>query len=137
MSNQTGPQAFAPNYPASFPTVTTVGGTDFPETAAEAEAEADEHKEKETTWAMGGGGFSNRFPRPSYQEDAVTNFLKQNAADLCVQNTDHLPMIPPLKEGPPPPPLRAMHTSYVLLCCLSARHHFGARMCVCDSAMRC
>jgi hypothetical protein len=97
MSKQTGPQAFAPNYPASFPTVTTVGGTDFPETAAEAEAEADEHKEKETTWAMGGGGFSNRFPRPSYQEDAVTNFLKQNAADLCVQNTDHLPMIPPLK----------------------------------------
>ena len=36
----------------------------------------------ETAWSQGGGGFSNAFPRPSYQEEAVSSFLKDNAGSL-------------------------------------------------------
>eukprot|EP01047_Picozoa_sp_COSAG01_P054819 COSAG01_NODE_6037_length_3886_cov_1.914972_3_plen_241_part_00 len=64
------PQTFSPNYPASFPAVTTVGGTDFAAAGTE------------TTWSQGGGGFSAVFRRPSYQQDAVSSFLTNNAARL-------------------------------------------------------
>jgi tripeptidyl-peptidase-1 len=49
---------FAPNFPASCPFVTSVGGTygHSPEIAA----------------AFSSGGFSNYFPRPSWQDFAVT-----------------------------------------------------------------
>jgi tripeptidyl-peptidase-1 len=48
------------------PWVTTVGGTDGQTQA----------------WSGSGGGFSNVFPRPSYQSSAVQNYLSQNAANL-------------------------------------------------------
>jgi tripeptidyl-peptidase-1 len=49
-----------PMFPASCPYVTTVGGTvNIPETAAN----------------FSGGGFSNYFCRPSYQDDAVLAYL--------------------------------------------------------------
>ncbi|KAF8267910.1 subtilisin-like protein [Lactarius quietus] len=56
---------FVPEFPASCPFVTSVGGTtggtgQGPEIAAE----------------ISGGGFSNYFPRPPYQKDVVPNFLK-------------------------------------------------------------
>ncbi|KAG2115755.1 peptidase S8/S53 domain-containing protein [Suillus discolor] len=51
---------FLPVFPASCPYVTAVGGTvNIPETAA----------------SFSGGGFSNYFPRPSYQDDAVSAYL--------------------------------------------------------------
>ncbi|KAG1782847.1 peptidase S8/S53 domain-containing protein [Suillus placidus] len=51
---------FLPEFPASCPYVTTVGGTiNIPETAA----------------YFSGGGFSNYFRRPSYQDDAVLAYL--------------------------------------------------------------
>ncbi|KAA1474154.1 subtilisin-like protein [Dentipellis sp. KUC8613] len=52
---------FVPNFPASCPFVTAVGGTTSvgPEVAA----------------ALSSGGFSNYFARPSYQADAVQTFL--------------------------------------------------------------
>lgn len=52
---------FQPNFPASCPFVTTVGGTTSvnPEVAV----------------SFSGGGFSNYFARPSYQDDAVSSFL--------------------------------------------------------------
>ncbi|KAF8267660.1 peptidase S8/S53 domain-containing protein [Lactarius quietus] len=54
---------FIPEFPTSCPWVTSVGGTmrEFPEVAA----------------FFSGGGFSNHFPRPIYQNPAVPNFLKQ------------------------------------------------------------
>ncbi|KIM58781.1 hypothetical protein SCLCIDRAFT_1218330 [Scleroderma citrinum Foug A] len=53
---------FIPTFPASCPYVTTVGGTrNVPETAA----------------SFSGGGFSNYFDRPSYQEEAVSRYLSQ------------------------------------------------------------
>ncbi|KAF9567381.1 tripeptidyl peptidase A [Agrocybe pediades] len=55
--------AFIPGFPASCPFVTAVGGTThFPETAV--------------TRFFSGGGFSNYFSRPSYQDKDVTGFLK-------------------------------------------------------------
>ncbi|KAI0261846.1 tripeptidyl peptidase A [Gloeopeniophorella convolvens] len=52
---------FLPAFPASCPYVTTVGGTiHIPEVAVD----------------FSGGGFSNYFPRPAYQEAAVANFLR-------------------------------------------------------------
>ncbi|KAF8260343.1 peptidase S8/S53 domain-containing protein [Lactarius quietus] len=63
---------FVPEFPASCPYVTSVGGTtggtggtggkdDGPEVAA----------------VFSGGGFSNYFPRPLYQKEAVLDFLKE------------------------------------------------------------
>ena len=66
------PEAFSPDFPASFPAITTVGGTDFTSGSGSAE----------TTWSSGGGGFSQLFPRPSYQDAAVEAFLKDNKGSL-------------------------------------------------------
>ncbi|KAF8258720.1 subtilisin-like protein [Lactarius quietus] len=58
----TGRVQFIPEFPSSCPWVTGVGGTmgRGPEVAAE----------------LSGGGFSNHFPRPIYQNPATPNFLK-------------------------------------------------------------
>ncbi|KAH9041189.1 subtilisin-like protein [Lactarius hengduanensis] len=57
-----GSVRFAPHFPATCPYVTAVGGTTGygPEFAA----------------SLSGGGFSNHFQRPYYQEKAVTKFLQ-------------------------------------------------------------
>ncbi|KAH7909406.1 peptidase S8/S53 domain-containing protein [Hygrophoropsis aurantiaca] len=56
--------AFVPGFPASCPYVTAVGGTvNVPETAV----------------FFSGGGFSNYFPRPDYQEGDVQGFLDKLA----------------------------------------------------------
>ncbi|KAF7302072.1 Peptidase S53 domain-containing protein [Mycena indigotica] len=53
---------FMPAFPASCPFVTSVGGTtDIPEVAA----------------SFSGGGFSDYFTRPRYQDEAVKGYLKQ------------------------------------------------------------
>ncbi|KAG5717556.1 Tripeptidyl-peptidase sed2, partial [Termitomyces sp. T112] len=53
---------FQPLFPASCPYVTSVGGTvGIPEVAV--------------TRFFSGGGFSDYFERPSYQDEAVTGFL--------------------------------------------------------------
>ena len=55
---------FQPAWPASSAYVTAVGGTESPT----------------KVWSDGGGGFSNVFPRPSYQDDAVQAYLKSGKA---------------------------------------------------------
>lgn len=52
---------FLPIFPAACPFVTSVGGT--------------YHVKPEVAIAFSSGGFSDRFPRPSYQNAAVTEFL--------------------------------------------------------------
>jgi len=54
---------FSPAFPASCPWVTTVGGTI-------------KDGSSETAWMGSGGGFSNYFPRPAYQDAAVSKYLK-------------------------------------------------------------
>lgn len=52
---------FLPIFPAACPFVTSVGGT--------------YQVEPENAVGFSSGGFSDRFPRPAYQEAAVTQFL--------------------------------------------------------------
>jgi len=69
---RTGPGLFGmgkfnPDFPASSPYITAVGGTDFAISG---------HIGAEKTWSDGGGGFSDHFKIPSYQADAVASYLK-------------------------------------------------------------
>lgn len=57
---------FHPDFPASSPYVTSVGGTNFVEKSKIGE---------ESAWSCGGGGFSNTFDRPSWQNESVSNYL--------------------------------------------------------------
>jgi len=57
---------FNPDFPAGSPYVTAVGGTDF-STKSTIGAES--------VWSCGGGGFSNEFPTPSWQQADVTAYL--------------------------------------------------------------
>jgi tripeptidyl-peptidase-1 len=52
-----------------------VGGTQFSQTS---------HIGNETTWADGGGGFSNTYARPAYQDDAVAGYLASGKRTLAV-----------------------------------------------------
>lgn len=60
---------FHPDFPAGSPYITTVGGTQFTATGTVG---------SETTWADGGGGFSNTFPVPEFQASAVAAYLASN-----------------------------------------------------------
>ncbi|KAI0653154.1 peptidase S8/S53 domain-containing protein [Cubamyces menziesii] len=59
----TNTERFQPNFPASCPFVTTVGGTI--------------HVNPEVAVDFSGGGFSNYFAQPSYQATAVSTFLQK------------------------------------------------------------
>ena len=61
-----GDGAFRPDFPASSPFVTAVGGTVLQQEGTLG---------AERAWASGGGGFSNIFSRPSYQDAAVNAYL--------------------------------------------------------------
>ncbi|KAI0787619.1 subtilisin-like protein [Fomes fomentarius] len=61
---------FIPNFPASCPYVTAVGATEV------APGKSVYDRETATTAFASGGGFSNTFPRPSYQNRAVSRYLK-------------------------------------------------------------
>jgi len=67
---------FHPDFPASSPYITAVGGTDFLKVSTIGDEKA---------WANGGGGFSNTFARPSYQEQAVAGYL-QSDIDMPIQS---------------------------------------------------
>lgn len=58
---------FRPMYPSSSPYVTTVGGTAFSDPFTIS---------GEYAYEISGGGFSNVFPRASYQTDVVAQYLK-------------------------------------------------------------
>ncbi|KAA1467000.1 subtilisin-like protein [Dentipellis sp. KUC8613] len=63
LNDGSGKTQFLPNFPASCPFVTTVGGTTS--------------VNPEVTASLSGGGFSNYFARPSYQNASVSTFLTQ------------------------------------------------------------
>lgn len=65
-----GRHKFRPSFPASSPYVTTVGGTSFKNPFLITDEVVD---------YISGGGFSNVFPRPPYQEEAVAQFLKSSS----------------------------------------------------------
>ncbi|KAI9443546.1 subtilisin-like protein [Lactarius indigo] len=67
--DKSGNVRFVPEFPASCPYVTTVGGTTNydPEVAA----------------PISGGGFSDHFPRPVYQDVAVSAFLERQGTQYA------------------------------------------------------
>merc|ERR1711920_665282 len=67
---------FHPDFPAASPYITAVGGTDF----------AGSDIGDETAWKSGGGGFSDTFEQPSYQKDAVAQYLASKDANFPPQN---------------------------------------------------
>ncbi|KAI9443540.1 subtilisin-like protein [Lactarius indigo] len=73
--DESGNVRFVPEFPASCPYITTVGGTtDYdPEVAA----------------PISGGGFSDHFPRPVYQDVAVSAFLERQGTQYAgLYNTE-------------------------------------------------
>lgn len=54
---------FTPQFPATCPYITGVGGT--------------QAYKPEVAWMGSGGGFSNYFPTPWYQKEAVSSYLNQ------------------------------------------------------------
>lgn len=62
---------FHPDFPAGSPYITAVGGTQFLQTGVIGE---------ETTWADGGGGFSNTFATPDYQASAVSAYFSSGVS---------------------------------------------------------
>jgi len=70
---RTGPFSlrYHPDFPASSPYITAVGGTDFQVASTIGE---------ETTWKDGGGGFSDTFEIPDYQADLVAKY--KNSTEL-------------------------------------------------------
>ncbi|KAH8647333.1 peptidase S8/S53 domain-containing protein [Xylariales sp. PMI_506] len=59
---------YQPDFPASCPYVTAVGGLTGTASAA-----------AEGGWTDGGGGFSNKFTQPTYQTTAVSKWLSSNS----------------------------------------------------------
>ena len=68
---------FHPDFPAASPFVTAVGGTDFVTKSTIG---------PEKAWTDGGGGFSNTFPIPAWQAEAVAAFKKNSGAKLPPQD---------------------------------------------------
>eukprot|EP00928_Gymnodinium_smaydae_P013701 TRINITY_DN14980_c0_g6_i2.p1 TRINITY_DN14980_c0_g6~~TRINITY_DN14980_c0_g6_i2.p1 ORF type:complete len:596 (+),score=122.56 TRINITY_DN14980_c0_g6_i2:32-1819(+) len=62
---------FHPDFPAASPYVTAVGGTDFAQKSVIG---------AEKAWTAGGGGFSDHFPAPAWQQEAVSGYLKAAGA---------------------------------------------------------
>lgn len=69
--DQSEQDVFHPDFPASSPYITAVGGTDFREKDVIGEEKA---------WTSGGGGFSNEFSTPPYQAEAVKAYISRAAA---------------------------------------------------------
>ncbi|KAH8702313.1 protease S8 tripeptidyl peptidase I [Talaromyces proteolyticus] len=65
-----------PSFPASCPYVTSVGATQIPPNGTIHDPEIAVIPDE--GGFTSGGGFSNIFPRPSYQDDAVSSFLNDN-----------------------------------------------------------
>jgi len=64
---------FHPDFPSSSPYITSVGGTDFVTKNVIGDEKA---------WVSGGGGFSDTFPIPAYQTDAVAKYKSSSDANL-------------------------------------------------------
>lgn len=85
--------SFVPGFPASCPWITTVGATEIrrngtlrePEIAASQYLKND-NGEPESSFSSG-GGFSNYFSRPKYQQNAVSHYFE--TANLSLPYFEH------------------------------------------------
>jgi len=70
------PLRFKPDFPGASPYITTVGGTDFLGAGVG----------DESAWQSGGGGFSDTFPIPPYQQEAVAAYKARSDANFPPQD---------------------------------------------------
>jgi subtilase family serine protease len=94
--------AFQPQFPSSSPYATSVGGTVMSGYGKEAVATSEGAAARITS----GGGFSNYFPRPSYQDNVVSQYLQ------------HFNIVPTTKFNPANrayPDISGMAHNYVCL----------------------
>lgn len=76
---------FAPDFPASCPYLTAVGGTEVPSGAS-----PQDHKEQAVTRFPSGGGFSNIYKAPEYQTQAVADyFARAKPSYLSYESVDN------------------------------------------------
>lgn len=72
---------FSPNWPNTCPYVTVVGATKVYPKRSVRDPESAPVDPLGEPWSIAyssGGGFSNIFPQPDYQKDAVTKYLKDH-----------------------------------------------------------
>jgi len=104
----TGTGHFNPDFPAGSPYIFAVGGSDLTTTTTG----------PETCNEYSGGGFSNTFGRPSWQDTAVQNYFTEAKATL-----------PPAalynSSGRGYPDVSAIFGSYIPYCIESDGKHFG------------
>ncbi|KAF2763111.1 putative alkaline serine protease AorO [Pseudovirgaria hyperparasitica] len=75
-------EVFNPDFPASCPYITAAGSTYLP-----AGADVKKDEEISTTRFPSGGGFSNIYPQPAYQKDAVNTYLTQHTPPYKTYST--------------------------------------------------
>eukprot|EP01102_Stenamoeba_stenopodia_P022622 TRINITY_DN950_c0_g2_i1.p1 TRINITY_DN950_c0_g2~~TRINITY_DN950_c0_g2_i1.p1 ORF type:complete len:586 (+),score=157.86 TRINITY_DN950_c0_g2_i1:55-1758(+) len=106
-----GCKKFVPDFPAVSPYITVVGGTQLGLLDT-----GNEH-----VWPDGGGGFSNYFGRPAYQETAVSNYLA---------NTEKLPASTYYNSsGRAYPDISALASDFVIVVSLKPLPGVGGTSC--------
>lgn len=95
-STSTSQSRFSPNFPASCPWVTTVGGTKLstqPKSGSSSSSPREETFYRlladNKTVSSSGGGFSNVFPVPFYQQHDVFSYLHNSAQASHLQQLQH------------------------------------------------
>lgn len=96
---RTSPSRFSPNFPASCPWVTVVGGTQLRRRTNGAEASGQTPFPEEETYfrvlpdnisvSSSGGGFSNIFSVPFYQHEDVRKYMQESAQAAHLQALQH------------------------------------------------
>ncbi|KAL1652679.1 hypothetical protein SLS61_004659 [Didymella pomorum] len=99
-----GKTSFQTAFPASCPWVTTVGGTTG--------------NSPENAWSSGGGGFSEVFGRPSYQDAVVSKWLTSDTTHSTVKNYFN-------SSGRAYPDISAQATNFVIVASGSAQSVSG------------
>jgi tripeptidyl-peptidase-1 len=99
-----GKAQFTTAFPAACPWVTTVGGTTG--------------NSPEAAWSSGGGGFSEIFGRPSYQNAAVSNWLTTDTTHTAVTKYFNA-------SGRAYPDISAQATNFVIVASGSAQSVSG------------
>ncbi|KAF2728339.1 tripeptidyl-peptidase 1 precursor, partial [Polyplosphaeria fusca] len=99
-----GKKSFTTAFPAACPWVTTIGGTTG--------------NSPESAWSSGGGGFSEIFGRPSYQNDTVNTWLATDTTHAGVAQYFNA-------SGRAYPDISAQATNFVIVTSGSARSVSG------------
>jgi hypothetical protein len=118
-----GAPRFSPLFPATCPFVIAVGATQINPNSTVYEPEsACEQK------AYSGGGFSNIFPMPLYQEEAVRGYLKHHPPPYTAEqynNTGRVKNLFPLINRVPFHADASTRPAHIQICLLTGQYYFA------------